>query len=105
MMFPGKWFKPESVNMTQALLYLISILDPVVERDYTVVYFCTRTSSENMISYWWMKEIYSQLPYHYKKNLKGILDQPVPKGNLKIPILATVIFSNRPSFLCRLFKG
>ena len=24
-----------------------------------------------MISYWWMKEIYSKLPYHYKKNLKG----------------------------------
>ena len=23
-----------------------------------------------MISYWWMKEIYSKLPYHYKKNLK-----------------------------------
>ena len=103
MMFPGKWFKPESVNMTQALLYLISILDPVVERDYTVVYFCTRTSSENMISYWWMKEIYSQLPYHYKKNLKGILDQSVQKGNLNIPIFAT--FSNGPSFLCRLFKG
>ena len=103
MMFPGKWFKPESVSMTQALLYLISILDPVVERDYTVVYFCTRTSSENMISYWWMKEIYSQLPYHYKKNLKGILDQSVQKGNLKIPIFAT--FSNGPSFLCRLFKG
>ena len=30
-----------------------------------------RTASENMISYWWMKEIYSKLPYHYKKNLKG----------------------------------
>ena len=29
-----------------------------------------RTASENMISYWWMKEIYSKLPYHYKKNLK-----------------------------------
>ena len=24
-----------------------------------------------MISYWWMKEIYSKLPYHYKKNLKN----------------------------------
>ena len=34
--------------------------------------YVIRTSSENMISYWWMKEIYSKLPYHYKKNLKGI---------------------------------
>ena len=31
-----------------------------------------RTSSENLISYWWLKEIYSQLPYHYRKNLKGL---------------------------------
>ena len=31
-----------------------------------------RTSSENLISYWWLKEIYSQLPYHYRKNLKGV---------------------------------
>ena len=36
-----------------------------------VTYLRFRTSSENMISYWWMKEIYSKLPYHYKKNLKG----------------------------------
>lgn len=70
IVFIGKWFKPELVDMKQALLYLIRTLDPVVDRDYSVVYFCTRTSSDNMISYWWMKEIYSQLPYHYKKNLK-----------------------------------
>ena len=38
-----------------------------------VTYLRFRTSSENMISYWWMKEIYSKLPYHYKKNLKGKL--------------------------------
>ena len=93
--FPGKWFKPETVDMTQALLYLIRILDPVVERDYSVVYFCTRTSSENMISYWWMKEIYSQLPYHYKKNLKGILNQ---KGTLQCeraerPLTKTIYLS------------
>ena len=97
-------------SLEQALLYLIRVLDPVADTDYSVVYFCTRsenierpilytilsksccyrlyekftsivntfeaaysvfrTSSENMISYWWMKEIYAKLPYHYKKNLK-----------------------------------
>jgi len=70
IVFIGKWFKPESVTLEQALLYLVRVLEPVAGQDYSVVYFCTRTSSENMISYWWMKEIYSQLPYHYKKNLK-----------------------------------
>jgi len=70
IVFIGKWFKPDLVSLEQALLYLVRVLHPVVERDYSVVYFCTRTSSDNMISYWWMKEIYSKLPYHYKKNLK-----------------------------------
>jgi len=70
IVFIGKWFKPDSTNLDQALLYLIRVLDPVVDKDYSVVYFCTRTSNENMISYWWLKEIYSKLPYHYKKNLK-----------------------------------
>jgi len=71
IVFIGKWFKPDSVTLEQALLYLIRTIDPVVERDYSVVYFCAKTSSENLISYWWLKEIYSQLPYHYRKNLKA----------------------------------
>lgn len=71
IVFIGKWFKPDSVSLEQALLYLIRTIDPVVERDYSVVYFCAKTSSENLISYWWLKEIYSQLPYHYRKNLKA----------------------------------
>merc|ERR1719474_658938 len=70
IVFIGKWFKPDLTSLEKSLLYLIKVLDPVVERDYTVVYFCTRSSNENMLSYWWMKEIYAQLPYHYKKNLK-----------------------------------
>ena len=37
---------------------------------FEAAYSVFRTSSENMISYWWMKEIYAKLPYHYKKNLK-----------------------------------
>ncbi len=30
-----------------------------------------RTSTENYLSYWWMRDIYSKLPYQYRKNLKG----------------------------------
>ena len=42
IVFIGKWFKPDSVNLDQALLYLIRVLNPVVDKDYSVVYFCTR---------------------------------------------------------------
>lgn len=71
IVFIGKWFKPGSVNMEKAVLYLIRTLDPVADRDYSVVYFCTRTSTENYLSYWWMRDIYSKLPYQYRKNLKA----------------------------------
>ena len=52
-----------------------------------VTYLRFRTSSENMISYWWMKEIYSKLPYHYKKNLKG--NSYLSKYSVFIPLLQT----------------
>ena len=41
-----------------------------------------RTSSENLISYWWLKEIYSQLPYNYRKNLKGLINASHTTSNL-----------------------
>lgn len=71
VVFIGKWFKQDSVTMDQALLYLIRTMEPVADRDYSVVFFCAKTSSENLISYWWLKEIYSKLPYNYRKNLKA----------------------------------
>ena len=42
IVFIGKWFKPDSVNLDQALLYLIRVLNPVTDKDYSVVYFGTR---------------------------------------------------------------
>jgi len=70
IVFIGKWFKPGSVDMEKAVLYLIRTLEPVADSDYSVVFFCTRTGGENYLTYWWMKDIYCRLPYHYKKNLK-----------------------------------
>jgi len=71
IVFIGKWFKPGTVEMEKALLYLIRVLEPISDSDYTVVFFCTRTGAENYISYWNIKDIYMKLPYHYKKNLKS----------------------------------
>lgn len=71
VVFIGKWFKPGAVDMEKALLYLIRILDPIADKDYTVVFFCTRTASENYLAYWAIKDTYIKLPYNYKKNLKA----------------------------------
>lgn len=55
----------------QALLYLIYLLDPLVKGDYVIAYFHTLTSANNYPTLAWLKEVYSILPYKYKKNLKA----------------------------------
>lgn len=54
-----------------ALLYLLRVLEPVSHTDYVVFYFHTRTSRDNIPSYWWIKQVYNILPYRFKKNLKA----------------------------------
>lgn len=71
VVFIGKWFKVGEVDMDKAVLYLVKVLEPIVDMDYVVVYFCTKTTSANMLSYWWIKEVYNMLLYKYKKNLKA----------------------------------
>lgn len=71
IVFVGKWFKQSQVDLEKALLYLLKTVDPIAGHDYIVIYFHTRTSRDNIPSYWWIKEVYSALPYKYKKHLKS----------------------------------
>lgn len=71
VVFVGKWFPFNKVNLDKALLYLITLLDPIVKGDYVIAYFHTLTSSNNYPSFSWLKEVYNVLPYKYKKNLKA----------------------------------
>ncbi|XP_068081314.1 protein GDAP2 homolog isoform X2 [Anabrus simplex] len=71
IVFVGKWFRFREINLDKALLYLIYLLDPLVKGDYVIAYFHTLTSTPNHPSLTWLKEVYSVLPYKYKKNLKA----------------------------------
>ncbi|XP_056644503.1 protein GDAP2 homolog [Diorhabda sublineata] len=71
VVFIGKWFPFNQINLDKALLYLITLLDPIVKGDYVIAYFHTLTSSNNYPSFTWLKEVYNVLPYKYKKNLKA----------------------------------
>ncbi|XP_045460962.1 protein GDAP2 homolog isoform X2 [Harmonia axyridis] len=71
VVFVGKWFPFNKINLDKALLYLITLLDPIVRGDYVIAYFHTLTSSNNYPSFSWLKEVYNVLPYKYKKNLKA----------------------------------
>lgn len=52
-------------------MYLIHLLDPIVKGDYVIAYFHTLTTSSNYPSFSWLRDVYSVLPYKYKKNLKA----------------------------------
>lgn len=71
IVFCGKWFPAHNIDLEKALLYLIYLLDPIVKGDYVIAYFHTLTSSNNYPSLQWLKDVYSILPYKYKKNLKA----------------------------------
>ena len=45
----------------QALLYVIRVMEPVVESDYVVVYFHTQTTSQNHPPMAYLKHMYSVL--------------------------------------------
>ncbi|CAK1546309.1 unnamed protein product [Leptosia nina] len=71
VVFIGKWFPIADIDLDKALLYLIKLLDPLVRGDYVIAYFHTLASSANHPPFSWLKEVYTVLPYKYKKNLKA----------------------------------
>ncbi|XP_062525983.1 protein GDAP2 homolog isoform X1 [Bombyx mori] len=71
VVFIGKWFPIGDIDLEKALLYLIKLLDPIVRGDYVIAYFHTLASSANHPPFSWLKEVYTVLPYKYKKNLKA----------------------------------
>ncbi|RVE44201.1 hypothetical protein evm_011156 [Chilo suppressalis] len=71
VIFIGKWFPIGDVDLDKALLYLILLLDPIVRGDYVIAYFHTLASAANHPPFSWLKEVYTVLPYKYKKNLKA----------------------------------
>eukprot|EP01133_Synstelium_polycarpum_P016668 gene16668-19807_t len=62
----------KKIDMDRVLLYTISIMDPVVERDYVLCYVHTNMSNDNKPSFAWLKKVYSIFNRKYKKNLKGL---------------------------------
>jgi len=45
-------------SQERILLYLIKLLDPIVENEYTVVYFHSLIQSENKPPFGWLRQVY-----------------------------------------------
>jgi len=58
------------IDLERVMLYMIKVMDPVVEGDYVLVYVHTNISADNKPSFAWMRKFYSIFNRKYKKNLK-----------------------------------
>jgi hypothetical protein len=54
IVFIGKWFKHSQIDLEKAFLYLLRVVEPIAGGDYVVFYFHTRTSRDNIPSYWYI---------------------------------------------------
>jgi len=61
-----------ALDHERLLLYFISLMDEIVEKDYTLIYVCTRGGNFNRPSFEWLKYLYSVFSRKYKKNLKAM---------------------------------
>lgn len=69
--FIGKLFPSSTVDLEKAFLYLIRVMEPIVEQDYVIVYFHTESTAENHPTMNYLKNVYGVLDEKYKKNLKA----------------------------------
>ncbi len=53
-------------------IFLVRLLDEI-NGPYCVVYFHTATGAENRPSLRWMRAVYDNMEYRFKKNLKSLL--------------------------------
>ncbi|OWF51677.1 protein GDAP2 homolog [Mizuhopecten yessoensis] len=71
VIYVGKHFPGETVNLEKALLYMLRVMEPVVESDFVVVYLHTQTNASNHPPMNYLRQVYSLLDHKYKKNLKA----------------------------------
>ncbi|XP_025098493.1 protein GDAP2 homolog [Pomacea canaliculata] len=71
IVFVGKNFSAINTDPERALLYMIKVMEAIVDGPYVVVYFHTLTSRANHPPMSYMKLAYSVLDHRYKKNLKS----------------------------------
>lgn len=67
----GQKFNSLTMCNEQTIMYLISMFDKIVQKDFVVIYFHTLTRNDNHPSIRFVESVYNILDYRYKKNMKG----------------------------------
>ena len=61
-----------AASLERLFLYFIHTLDPIVEREYVLVYLAANQSSANRPPFKWMRKVYTVFNRKYRKNLKQL---------------------------------
>eukprot|EP01137_Pigoraptor_chileana_P030570 Opistho-2@17231 len=72
IMFVGRSCPAASIDSERLTSYLIATMDPLVTRDFVIVYFHTLTESENLPDLSYMRDLYDLVDKRYKRNLKAL---------------------------------
>eukprot|EP01119_Soliformovum_irregulare_P008996 TRINITY_DN22107_c0_g1_i1.p1 TRINITY_DN22107_c0_g1~~TRINITY_DN22107_c0_g1_i1.p1 ORF type:complete len:423 (-),score=94.69 TRINITY_DN22107_c0_g1_i1:163-1404(-) len=62
----------KNVDFDRLLLYVISVMDPITEKEYSIVLVQSGSTFANRPTFGWLRKCYSVLPRKYKKNLKSL---------------------------------
>jgi Rho GTPase-activating protein 1 len=62
----------KKINMDSLLLYVIKVMDDIVERHYALVFCNTNMSASNRPNFAWLRKVYAIFNRKYKKNLKAM---------------------------------
>eukprot|EP00002_Diphylleia_rotans_P022970 TRINITY_DN4512_c0_g1_i1.p1 TRINITY_DN4512_c0_g1~~TRINITY_DN4512_c0_g1_i1.p1 ORF type:complete len:524 (-),score=132.06 TRINITY_DN4512_c0_g1_i1:172-1743(-) len=58
------------VDLNRVHMYIYLILEPLLRREFTVLYVHTESTSDNQPEFSWLKEIYDLLPNSLRRNMK-----------------------------------
>lgn len=74
IVFVGSHLPPLSSpdTLERVLLYILLVLDPLVARDYNLIYFHTLTTAKHKPPVYWMRHVYEIFERKHKKNLKRL---------------------------------
>jgi Rho GTPase-activating protein 1 len=68
----GSRVPAKKISLDMFILYTLSTMDPIVEKEYSIVYVHSGMTSENKLSFSWLRKVSSMFTRKYKKNLKQL---------------------------------
>nr|QSG73581.1 ganglioside-induced differentiation-associated protein 2 [Alvinella pompejana] len=72
VVFIGRHFPATKIDLDKFTLYLVQLMDNIVNKPYVIVYFHTLTQSDNHLDAGYLRSLYNLLDSRYKQNLGAV---------------------------------